>query len=171
MKRIMLLAAVLFAPGVAAEEPARAPDAVRRVEGCWEGAGEVMGKPVKIAVKARLVALGAMLALDADSVAIANPSDRYAAHLLFGGGKEAGEVAGFWSDSFGGNMTATGSGTAHADGFDIAYPYSDAKFVNRWRFSGEQLAWTIIARDNNGRETPFAGYRLRPMACAAVSPD
>jgi hypothetical protein len=165
MKRMVLVAAALIAPVVAAEEPARAPDAVRRLEGCWQGVGEVIGKPVTIAVRARPVALGAMMALDADSVAIANPSDRYAAHLVLGGGKETRAVTGFWSDSFGGTMTATGNGTAQADGFDISYLYSDAEFVNRWRISGEQLAWTIFARDKAGRDALFARYRLKRENC------
>lgn len=165
MKRTLVAVAVLMASTAAAEEPARAPDAVRQLEGCWTGRGEVMGKPVTIAVEARPVALGAILTLDASSVATADPSDRYAAHLVFGGGKGADEVIGFWSDSFGGSMTATGTGSVQPAGFDISYRYSDAEFVNRWRPAGEQLGWTIIARDAKGGEQPFASYDMHRVPC------
>ena len=165
MKRMLVAAAVLMASTAAAEEPARAPEAVRQLEGCWTGRGEVMGKPVTIAVEARPVALGAILTLDANSVATADPSDRYAAHLVFGGGKGPAEVIGFWSDSFGGSMTATGTGSAQAGGFDISYPYSDAAFVNRWRLSGDQLRWMIVARNRKGEEQPFAAYNMHRIPC------
>ncbi|MCC2975527.1 hypothetical protein LK533_02415 [Sphingomonas sp. PL-96] len=164
MKR-MVLAWAAFASCAAAEEPARAPDAVRQLEGCWQGTGSVLDKPVTIALEVRPVALGAMMAVDARSVATSDPADRYAAHLLFGGGKDAGQVTGFWSDSFGGSMTATGLGSARADGFEIAYRYSDAMFVNRWRIAGEELGWTILARDVQGKEQPFATYALRRVSC------
>ena len=165
MKRMLVAAAVLMASTAAAEEPTRAPEAVRQLEGCWTGRGEVMGKPVTIAVEARPVALGAMLTLDASSVATADPSDRYAAHLVFGGGKGAAEVIGFWSDSFGGSMTATGTGAVQADGFEISYRYADAAFVNRWRPAGDQLRWAIVARDAKGGEQPFASYALSRVQC------
>lgn len=165
----MLAASVLVAPVAAADEPARAPESVLRLAGCWNGAGEVMGTPVAVSVDARPTALGAMLALDANSVATADPTDRYAAHLVFGGSKDAGQVTGFWSDSFGGGMTATGSGTDQPGGFDIGYRYSDAEYVNRWRLSGDDLAWTIVARDSGGEEAPFAGYLLTRVTCRDAS--
>lgn len=164
MKRIVLAWAA-FASCAAAEEPARAPEVLHRLEGCWQGTGSVLDKPVTIALDARPVVLGAMLAVDAHSVATADPADRYAAHLLFGGGKDAGQVTGFWSDSFGGSMTATGVGAVRADGFEIAYHYSDAAFVNSWRIAGAHLAWTIVARDIKGKEQPFATYELRRASC------
>lgn len=45
-----------------------------------------MGKPVTVDLTARAIVQGAMLAVDVDSRAKANPSDRYSAHLVFGGG-------------------------------------------------------------------------------------
>jgi hypothetical protein len=168
MKQISWIVALLIAPVAAAEEPASAPAAVRPLEGCWRGTGSVMGKPVTIAMEARPVALGAILTVDADSVATADAADRYAAHLVFGNGKEPTEVSGFWSDSFGGNFTATGTGAATAGGFDISYRYPDAEFVNRWRIAGDQLGWTIVARDEKGKEQPFASYTLRRAQCPAA---
>lgn len=152
--------------------PAPVPAEVRALEGCWRGAGEVTGKPVEIVLSARPVALGTMLTVDADSRAKADPADRYAAHLVFGGrgappkdGPATG-VSGFWSDSFGGDFTAVGQGATQAGGFDIAYAYPDASFVNRWRLDGAKLSWTIVAR-SGAKEEPFARYDLSRTACPA----
>ena len=152
--------------------PAPVPAEVRALEGCWRGAGEVMGKPVEITLAARPVALGTMLAVDTESRAKADPKDRYAAHLVFGGrgaapgdGSSSG-VSGFWSDSFGGDFTATGKGETAPGGFDIAYAYPDASFVNRWRRDGERLTWTIVAR-SGAKAAPFARYDLSRSACPA----
>jgi hypothetical protein len=150
--------------------PAPVPAEVKALEGCWRGDGEVMGKPVEITLSAKPVALGTMLTVDADSHAKADAKDRYAAHLIFGGrgappkeGPPVG-VSGFWADSFGGDFTATGQGEVQPGGFDIAYTYPDASFVNRWRRDGETLTWTIVAR-MGGKENGFARYALTRTAC------
>lgn len=152
--------------------PAPVPAEVRALEGCWRGAGEVMGKAVEITLAARPVALGTMLSVDADSRAKADPKDRYAAHLVFGGrgaapkdGPPSG-VSGFWSDSFGGDFTAVGQGATQLGGFDIAYAYPDASFLNRWRRDGDRLTWTIVAR-SEAKEAPFARYDLARTNCLA----
>lgn len=150
--------------------PAPVPAEVRALEGCWRGAGEVMGKPVEIVLSARPVALGTMLTVDTDSRAKADPSDRYAAHLVFGGrgappkDRPSTGVSGFWSDSFGGDFTAVGQGAAQAGGFDIAYAYPDASFVNRWRLEGTKLSWSIVAK-SGAKEQSFAHYELNRATC------
>lgn len=166
---------VLATAGAARAEdppPAPVPAEVRALEGCWRGAGEVMGKTVEITLAVRPVALGTMLTVDADSRAKADPKDRYAAHLVFGGrgaapkdGEPTG-VSGFWSDSFGGDFTAVGQGAAQPGGFDIAYAYPDASFVNRWRREGDRLTWTIVA-EGGAKAAPFARYELARSTCPA----
>lgn len=152
--------------------PAPVPAEVSALEGCWRGAGEVMGKAVEITLAAKPVALGTMLTVDADSRAKADPKDRYAAHLVFGGrgaalkGGEPAGVSGFWSDSFGGDFTAVGQGAAQPGGFDIAYAYPDASYVNRWRRDGDRLTWTIVAQ-SGAKEAPFARYELTRTSCPA----
>jgi hypothetical protein len=168
---------LLAAAGAAWAEdppPAPVPAEVRALEGCWRGTGDVMGKPVEITLAAEPVALGTVLTVDADSHAKADPADRYAAHLVLAGrgappkdGAPTG-VSGFWADSFGGDFTAVGKGEAQPGGFDIAYAYPDASFVNRWRRDGERLTWTIVAR-NSAKETPFARYELTRSVCLAKS--
>lgn len=147
-----------------------APSAVTALEGCWEGRGAVMGKPVVIAVTAKPIVQDAMMALDAESSAVADPKDRYSAHLIFGGtgkrpGTAADRIVGFWADSFGGAFTAVGQGESRHDGFDITYRYPDDAFVNRWRRVGDRLTWEIVARDKNRVEKPFANYSLNKAAC------
>lgn len=167
---------LLAAAGVARAEdppPAPIPAEVRALEGCWRGAGDVMGKPVEITLAAKPAALGTALTVDADSRAKADPADRYAAHLVLAGRgappKDAAPtgVSGFWADSFGGDFTAVGKGEAQPGGFDIAYAYPDASFVNRWRRDGDRLTWTIVAR-TGAKEAPFASYDLARTACPAT---
>ena len=167
MKQIMWAAALLVTPLAAAkaDEPARLPATLRQLEGCWQGSGEVMGTPVATTARAHPVALDAILAFETNSVATGDATDRYGAHLVFGGGKAADEVTGFWSDSFGGSMTATGTGRFEPGGFEIGYRYSDAEFVNRWQIDDARLGWVIVARDGKGVEKPFASYTLQRVSC------
>lgn len=149
------------------------PQPVTALSGCWEGRGEVMGKPVTIAVIAKPIVQDAMLALDAESSAVADAQDRYSAHLIFGGaskqpGATADQVVGYWADSFGGAYAALGRGETRPDGFDIAYQYPDDAFVNRWRLSGDLVTWQIAARDGKGTEKPFARYSLHKVACRSL---
>ena len=66
--------------------------------------------------------------------------------------------------NFGGDFTATGAGAATTDGFDIAYAYPDASFVNRWRRAGETLSWMIVAKTAKA-ENAFARYDLKRATC------
>lgn len=172
--RVFGVSVVLLATAGAARAedppPAPVPAEVRALEGCWRGAGEVMGKAVEITLVVRPVALGTAVTVDADSHAKADPKDRYAAHLVLAGrgappkdGAATG-VSGFWSDSFGGDFTAVGKGEVQPGGFDIAYAYPDASFVNRWRREGQRLTWTIVARSGE-KENAFARYALTRSAC------
>lgn len=150
---------------VAAAGPrAAAPDAVKRLAGCWQGEGAVRDKPVRVRLSARDAALGALFVVDVESAATGDPADRYAAHLIFAGA-EAGRIVGYWADSYGGAYTATGEGRAGPDGFDMRYAYPDATFTNRWRLTGGMLAWTITARREGKPESVFAKYILRHAPC------
>jgi len=150
--------------------PAPIPVAVKTLEGCWRGGGEVMGKPAEITLNVKPAALGTLMTVDADSHAKADPADRYAAHLILAGrgpspkDAPATGISGFWADSFGGDFTAVGKGEAVPGGFDITYAYPDAAFVNRWRLDGGKLSWSIVARAG-GKDAPFAPYALTRAAC------
>lgn len=171
MRLPLLLAAcagVFMASAAPAAEPGAAPvpAGVGALAGCWTGKGEVMGKAVSITLAARPVALGVLMTVDADSTALADPADRYAAHLTFGGAK-ADSITGFWADSFGGDYAATGHGSPRPGGFDMTYDYGADAFVNRWRIEGTQLNWQIAAQSKDGAEKPFASYRLTKTTCAS----
>lgn len=149
------------------------PKAVSNLKGCWEGRGEVMGKPVTIGASANLIVQDAILALDVQSQGVADPKDVYSAHLIFGGtnkqsGAASGQVVGYWSDSFGGAFATSGQGETRPDGFDMTYQYTDDAFVNHWRFLSNGIVWRIIARDGKGIEKPFASYSLHKASCRAA---
>ncbi|MBP7704644.1 MAG: hypothetical protein KA105_05105 [Caulobacter sp.] len=176
MKRIAVIAGLLAAiAGPAfAQEPGAAPvpPAVRALAGCWQGDGQVMGKPVTMTLSAGPVAENALFVVDAKSQATADPTDRYAAHLIFAGRTRPKDVVGeesaitsFWADSFGGDYTSTGTGAAKPDAFAVSYPYGDQSFVNLWRLAGDKLSWTIVVRDKAGKEETFAAYALTRAAC------
>ncbi len=159
------------ATAVRAEDPPPMPPPaeVSALAGCWKGEGAVMGKPVTIALSARPILGGAMMLVEADSKAKADPADVYAAHLLFGGRTaKAGEpaaIVGLWADSFGGDGASQGLGKVAPNGFEVIYPYGDAAFVNRWTRAGEHLSWSIVMRGAGGKEQAFASYELAPAGC------
>lgn len=149
------------------------PKAVSNLKGCWKGRGEVMGKPVTIGASAKLVVQDAILVLDVQSHAVADPKDIYSAHLIFGGtnkqpGAASDHVVGYWSDSFGGAFATSGQGEIRPDGFAMTYQYTDDAFVNHWRFLDDGLVWRIVARDGKGVEKPFASYSLHKTSCRAA---
>jgi hypothetical protein len=167
---VSLIAAL--AAGSAVQEPGAAlvPDAVTALAGCWTGAGTVMGKPVTIRLSARSVAENALFLIETESQATANPADRYAAHLIFGGKTPSDgateTISAFWADSFGGDYTAVGAGASREDGFEVSYAYPDARFVNRWTLGAARLAWTITAKDDAGAKNAFAAYEMARVECA-----
>lgn len=174
----LVAAAMVVASVATAAEPGvvAVPFAVRAVEGCWYGSGHVMGKSVTIMLSAKPIVQDALFVIDAVSVAKDDASDRYSAHLIFGGanqpsGTRAEPISGFWADSFGGSFTATGQGSSRRDGFDMTYAYPDSAFLNHWRIQGDNLAWEIVARDADGHETSFALYSLAKAACPPAAPS
>jgi hypothetical protein len=81
-------AAVIAVSSVAtAAEPGvvPVPFTVRALEGCWSGSGHVMGKPVTTMLSAKPIVQDALFVIDAASVSKDDASDRYSAHLIFGG--------------------------------------------------------------------------------------
>lgn len=151
--------------------PPQLPPQVKALAGCWRGTGEVMGKPVTLSLSAKPIALDAMFLIEAESQAKADPTDRYAAHLVIGARAPKGAfpatLTGYWADSFGGDYTATGAGAVREDGFEIAYPYPPSSFLNRWTLTGDRLDWRITARED-GKEQVFAHYEAARVACPST---
>ncbi|MEH0196106.1 hypothetical protein V7S57_09935 [Caulobacter sp. CCNWLY153] len=168
---LLALSASMVAAAARAEDPPPTPPPaeVSALAGCWKGEGTVMGKPVTIALSARPIVGGAMMLVEADSVAKADPADTYAAHLLLGGRTtKAGEpavIVGLWADSFGGDGASQGAGKVAPNGFEVSYPYGEAAFVNRWARAGEHLSWSIVMRGASGREQGFASYEFVRAGC------
>lgn len=167
---------LMIASGVNAAEPGATPvpAAIAALKGCWHGSGTVMGKQVSISLAARPIVQGGFFLIEAESGAVADPKDRYSAHLIFGGadkrpGTAAEQIFGFWADSFGSGFTADGTGESRPDGFDVTYQYPDDAFVNRWRLVKDRLTWEIVARDGKGTEKPFAAYALTRAVCPRAS--
>lgn len=161
-----------------AQEPGAAPvpQEVKTLAGCWQGSGSVMGKSVSISLTAKLITGGALFLVEVESHALADPDDRYAAHLIFGGktaraeSTEATNISGFFADSFGGDFTAVGAGSNYPGGFEVAYAYPDASFVNRWTVALTALSWTVTAKDSAGSEESFAAYELARTECTNSGP-
>lgn len=166
MKTLLGAALALLLPlSASAQDFSKIPLTMFALSGCWQGEGEVRGKPVTLTLTAYPTLERTMFAIDATSAATADAEDRYAAHLLFGAVGEDGGIAGLWADSFGAAYTATGKGALTGDGFTITYAYPDAAFVNRWRKHDGTLEWQITAKDKAGKETVFAHYTLRDTKC------
>lgn len=169
----LALALALAAGSALAQDarPAQLPAQVTALAGCWQGTGEVMGKPVAITLAAKPIALGAMFLVEAESHATADPADRYAAHLVIGAPAPKGAfpatLSSFWADSFGGDYTATGAGAVREDGFEIAYPYPPSSFLNRWTLKGDRLDWRITAREGD-KDQVFAYYETARVSCPSA---
>jgi hypothetical protein len=167
------LALSLTAGSASAQDapPPQLPAQVTALTGCWQGTGEVMGKPVAITLTARPIVEGAMFLIEAESHATADPADRYAAHLMIGARAPKGAfpatLTSYWADSFGGDYTATGAGAVREDGFEIAYPYPPSSFLNRWTLAGDRLDWRITAREGD-KEQVFAHYQTTRVACPSA---
>jgi hypothetical protein len=166
---LMLLLSLAGGAASADDAPAaQVPAQVSALEGCWRGDGEVMGKLVTMDLSARPIALGAMFLIEAESQAKADPADRYAAHLVIGAqapkGAPPATLTSYWADSFGGDYTTTGAGAVREDGFEIAYSYPPASFLNRWTLAGDHLDWKITARED-GKEKIFAHYEVVRVSC------
>jgi hypothetical protein len=167
------LALSLTAGSASAQDapPPQLPAQVTALTGCWQGTGEVMGKPVAITLTARPIVEDAMFLIEAESHATADPADRYAAHLMIGARAPKGAfpatLTSYWADSFGGDYTATGAGAVREDGFEIAYPYPPSSFLNRWTLAGDRLDWRITAREGD-KEQVFAHYQTTRVACPSA---
>lgn len=166
---IGVAAALAAGPALAQDAPsAPLPAQVKALEGCWRGAGEVMGKPVTLDLSAKPAALDAMFVIEARSQAKADPKDLYAAHLVIGAKAPKGAfpamLTGYWADSFGGDFTTTGAGAVREDGFELSYSYPPSSFLNRWTLKGDKLAWTITARDGDKTQA-FASYEATRITC------
>ena len=154
-----------------AQEPEAAPvpQTVQALAGCWRGSGSVMDKPVSISLSGKPITDGALFLVEVESQARADPADRYSAHLIFGGKTAPAErgvnIMGFFADSFGGDFTALGEGSSFPGGFEVAYAYPNASFVNRWTVGPTTLSWSIIAKNGSGSAEPFAEYELARTAC------
>ncbi|CAN5341813.1 hypothetical protein BH10PSE3_BH10PSE3_15680 [soil metagenome] len=148
--------------------PPSMPAQVKALEGCWQGDGEVMGKPVTLTLSAKPVALGAMVVIETQSQAKGDPADRYAAHLVIGAKAPKGgfpaTLTSYWADSFGGDYTATGAGAVREDGFELSYSYPPSSFLNRWTVVGDTLDWRITARED-GKDQAFAHYTASRVTC------
>lgn len=150
--------------------PTPLPPSVRAMTGCWAGVGEVMGKPVRTQVKAHPVARNLQFVIETDSVAVDDPQDFYAAHIIIGAtaarpDKPEGLVS-YFADSFGGDFVSTGSGRASEEEVVLAYPYGANQFVNHWRASDTRLSWTITIKTAGQADQPFAHYELEAVPCA-----
>lgn len=154
-----------------AQEPGTAPvpPEVTALAGCWEGAGSVLEKPVSITLAAKSITARALFLIEVENVALADPSDRYAAHLIFGGKTPVGgseeTIMGVYADTFGGDGMAVGLGSVRINGFEVAYAYPNASFINRWTVEPSALSWSITATDEAGSEKPFASYELTRAEC------
>jgi len=165
------LLALTAGPALAQDAPPpQIPAQVKALEGCWQGDGEVMGKPVTLTLSAKPAALGAMVVVETQSQAKGDAADRYAAHLVIGAKAPKGAfpatLTGYWADSFGGDYTATGAGAVREDGFELSYSYPPSSFLNRWTVTGDKLDWRITARDGD-KTQDFAHYTATRVACPA----
>lgn len=144
---------------MAAADPAHA--ALDRLAGCWDAPGEVMGKRVETRVRAKWRLGGRYLLLESHGL---DPADPYDAAIVIGDHDKT-RLSSWWMDSFGAGYSAAGEGKVQDDAILLDYRYPDAIYANRIAPEGKGWRWTIVARQADGSEKPFASYRLTAAPC------
>lgn len=154
----MILAIAAFAAALQAA-PARAE--LGGLAGCWDAPGEVTGKKTANKLRATWHMERRYLLLELHGE---NPGDPYDAAIILSPFGE-GRISAFWMDSFGGEYTAPGSGSADHGGLTIDYRYPEENYRNRFEPEGTGWKWTITAQAAGKPDRAFAEYHLAPARC------
>ncbi|WP_448662766.1 hypothetical protein ACG3SL_19265 [Sphingomonas sp. CJ20] len=158
----LALAATLVAAPI---RPDPAAGALSGLTGCWDAPGQVMGKPVRMAVRGSWRLGERYILVEMHGL---DPADPYDAAIVMGG-HDGDKLAGWWMDSFGAGYSAAGKGAVTNGVLEIDYAYPDAGYRNRLERKGKGWHWTITERKPDGSTRAFAAYDLTPTPCGDQS--
>lgn len=138
------------------------------LEGCWQVSGQVQGSDSPSIARGQwhLGRRYLTLQLRADG------PDPYEAAITYGAGEQPEAIGSVFLDVFGGLYEPSlGLGETEQGGFVQRYRFTDATYVNRFSRSGNGWHWTIMEQPNDGPQTVFADYQLRPASCSGMQFD
>ena len=141
---------------------ARSPDNayLDGLQGDWDMAGTLLGKPVKYHARGQRVLHGGLLRLhmiDAAEV------PTYEADLFLGYDAHAHDYIGHWLDRFGAaGARVVASGKRQGEMLVIQFPYADAAFKDTFVYDPNTNTWSLLIESQkpDGGWSQFATYTL-----------
>jgi hypothetical protein len=134
------------------------PLILRKLDGNWIAAGDVMGKPVQYNVVAMPALQGQFIEISMNDVQV--PS-QYEARVFIGFDSDSNTIIAHWLDNFGARYSIPhGTGTISDNTVEFIVPYPSSPFKDRFEYCPEDDAWTleITAQQPNGTWKHFAKY-------------
>lgn len=158
---------LIVAVALAADVPqTQALKALSGLAGCWKAPGQVRGKDSMSVARGEWRMGGRYFILHLRSLA---QKDSYEAAIIYGGGKTPEAIVSYWLDTYGGEWSIVGSGSAGKDGFSVDYHYPDSVYPNHFAPNGAGWRWTIMERRAGKPETLFGQYDLTPASCKGMN--
>ena len=147
---------------LARAKDAKSPDNayLDALQGDWDMAGTLLGKPVKYRARGQRVLQGGFLRLhmiDTADVPI------YEADLFLGYDAHADDYIGHWLDRFGAaGARVVASGKRQGETLVIQFPYADAAFKDTFVYGPNTDTWSLLIESQKpgGGWTQFATYTL-----------
>jgi hypothetical protein len=158
---LMLLLVLGVARMVGADDVRSADDAyLDALQGYWDMAGTLLGKPVKYRARGERVLQGGFLRLhmiDAADV------PTYEADLFLGYDAHANDYIGHWLDRFGAaGARVVANGKRTGETLIIEFPYSDGAFKDTFVHEPVSRTWSLLIESQTpgGGWANFATYTL-----------
>jgi hypothetical protein len=130
------------------------------LQGKWDMAGTVLGKPARYAAEGERVLQRAFVRVHMIDKSV---PPKYEADLYIGFDPKAHDYVAHWLDKFGAaGARVVATGQRHGDQIVLQFPYAQAAFRNTWTRQAQGDAWTLLieAQEPDGHWSTFADYRL-----------
>ncbi|HMK31370.1 MAG TPA: hypothetical protein VK473_16930 [Terriglobales bacterium] len=165
--RLIVFALALILPGCSlAQGPASEwrDELADHMAGTWKIEGKVMGRQAHHEVRAEWILNHQFLRIQEKTAASAPSEERHYEALWFLGFDALSErYVLHLIDVFGGRFSETlGYGTREGNSLRFVFEYPDGPFHTTFRWLPEEDAWQWLLeqKDNSGRWTTFADFRL-----------
>jgi hypothetical protein len=157
-----MLIVALGAERMADAEDARSADNayLDALQGDWDMAGTLLGKPVKYRARGERVLQGGFLSLHMIDLA---EVPTYEADLFLGYDAHADDYIAHWLDRFGAaGARVVASGKRQGETLIIQFPYADAAFKDTFVYDANSRSWSLLieAQKPGGGWSNFATYTL-----------
>jgi hypothetical protein len=163
---IFLAAAVAFAAAAPVQTPAKSADEMflDALQGDWDMAGTLGGKPVRYLADGRRVLQGAFLMLHMIDV---HSPPKYEADVFIGFDAKANDFIAHWLDRFGAaGARVVARGERKGQQLVIVFPYAEGAFRDTFSWQPASRSWSLLleSQSPDGTWSTFATYVLSPRS-------